>query len=226
MIKTYDKAEIYITRCNHPDYSFIKYVGLDTKHDANYIGSSVVLKWLVSLIGRKWFYKEILEVSSGTMIQLCRLEQQHILQHNAVKDPEYLNLNGGRVSSDDGVGGVSLEYLANGVGRAGTFISILTGEVTRKMNQCTFRKSQLVSIILGIGVYGHLRYEQEVFEYNTYAQYGTGSLDAVNEVLDHLTMLGYIDKFSGSFTITNKLIEAIPCDVGESDFQIGLRDIE
>ena len=90
------KAQIYLITCSHPDYSDLKYIGLDTKCLDSYMSSSTVVKWHINKLGRKYFHKEILEEVSGTMSEICRVEQEYIRNFNAVKDSSFMNMSGGR----------------------------------------------------------------------------------------------------------------------------------
>ena len=110
----YKNAEIYMTTCNHPDYRFLKYIGLDTKKDKDYMGSSVVLKWFFNLIGRSYFQKEILDTVTGTMSDCCDVEQSYIVDHNALKDPNYLNMNGKRPDSNS-TREITLDHSVNAI---------------------------------------------------------------------------------------------------------------
>ena len=220
----YKDAEIYLTSCTHPDYSFIRYLGLDTKKDKNYLGSSVVLKWFISLIGRSYFKKQILETVSGSMRDCCELEQKYILQHDAVRDPNYLNMNGGKQRLSSGESVISLDFSVNPTTDASKgFIREVLLEVRNNIHFYTFARGQLSSQIISALLYSFFKYGQEGFEYSKYSNYGGCTPEAVEEVVTCLTGIGYIEHTGTTILITSKLIESIPDILGCEDFNSILR---
>ena len=224
MIK-YNEAEIYLTRCSHPDFKDLKYLGLDTKRDPDYLGSSVVLKWWINFIGRSYFYKEIIDTVTGGMDGCCRLEQEYLVDYNAIKDPNFLNMNGGtpKVSRDDKQ--IDMEFLIRPVSTsANDLISMISNEVLSAISFFDQSRNQMISRVISLVVYGHLKYTQEDFEYNKYCSYGSCTSEDTQAVLNCLERLGYIDTTYELITITPKLVESIPLDLDHSDFVSTLRE--
>lgn len=220
----YNDAEIYLTSCTHPEYSFLRYIGLDTKKDKNYLGSSIVLKWFINKLGRSYFSKEVLDTVSGSMAECCELEQKYILEHDAVRNQDYLNMNGGKqgISCKDVV--MSFDFsVVPSTSVSKDFIKKVMMDVRDNIYFHTFARGQLASQIICILLYGFIKYEQVDFEYSTYSSYGGCSSDAVEEVVSCLSSLGYIDSSGSIISITNKLIESTPDTLGCEDFISTLR---
>ena len=75
---SYETAQIYQTKFNVGDKKYI-YVGLDTKCDPAYIGSSLVIHHYREVYGISLFRKKVLkELKNITMTQLCTIEQEYI----------------------------------------------------------------------------------------------------------------------------------------------------
>lgn len=77
---SYETAQIYKTEFSVGDKNYI-YVGLDTKCDPNYFGSSLVIHHYGEVYGKgsPFFTKHILEdLENQTMTQLCAKEQEQI----------------------------------------------------------------------------------------------------------------------------------------------------
>ncbi|AFK66689.1 hypothetical protein COPG_00093 [Colwellia phage 9A] len=220
-IEYYDKAEIYFTTCIHPEFSYLKYVGLDTKCDPNYMGSSVTLKWFMNKIGRSYFKKQILEVCSGTMREICRVEQKYIVKHKAVKDPNYLNMSGGlsRSLSEDCI--VTLEYVLQPTETiAQDFINETVNRMKESIKFFNHSRQQLTRRILSMAIYGYLKYEQESFDYNRYTYYGSCTDEDLQGILSAMANLNILDSGFSTITITQAFIEDIPLEVAYTDFDV------
>ena len=87
-------AQIYLTRCHHPSFEDVRYLGLDTKRNPDYLGSSAALKWMIAYVGREYFTKDILEEVTGTMSEICNIEQSYFQEYSCVADPRFLNRSG------------------------------------------------------------------------------------------------------------------------------------
>lgn len=210
-VKRYEIGEIYLTTCTHPDYTNLKYIGLDTKCDPNYIGSSVILKWWVKFLGRQYFKKTVVCNVSGSMSEMCKVEQEHILRYDAVRDPDFLNMNGGQqgLSAEDYV--VSMDFNIEPTSQIsqGFINSILRGFTERGVPLSQGRKN-VASRVLCVALYGYLKYEQEQFEYSKYKNYCGCDPESVSGVLNLLVDSGLIDVVGGFIVIQDKLIEEIP----------------
>lgn len=225
MAKIYKNAEIYMTTCSHPDFKYVKYIGLDTKKDPNYIGSSVVLKWLVGLIGKSHFHKEILETITGDMATCTELEQKYILEHNAVTNPEYLNMNGCRRSAFKSDKPMSLDFVYTANQPASDYVSKIIAEYHKANSSNTFAKTQFATQVIIMCMYGFLAHEQVDYEYNLYSRYGTQSEECIEDILNLLTGMGYIEKFSGIITMSEKFIDSIPLEVHKDNFSVTMKGI-
>ena len=225
MASKYNNAQIYITRCNHPEYSDLKYIGLDTKKDPDYLGSSVVLKWWINFIGRSYFYKDVLDKVTGDMNECCKVEQRYMIEHNAVKDSNYLNMNGGtpHMGKDDSQ--LDMEYLVLSESREmGQLLSGIKHKVMYEIVFLDQSRIQLINSIINLLTLGYLKYGQEDFEYNKYRNYGSCTPQDMQSVLSCLVRLGYIDTTYELITITPKLVELIPLDVDYYDFETTFRE--
>ncbi len=220
-IEYYDKAEIYFTTCTHPDFSYLKYIGLDTKCDPNYFGSSVTLKWFINKIGRIYFKKEILQICSGTMREVCRVEQSHIVKHDAVKDPNYLNMSGGIKKDYTEQCVINLDYSIQPTEpSAQDFINGIVKDIGSSIKFYNIGKKQLVRRILSMVTYGYLKYEQESFDYNRFQYYGSCKEEDLQTILAVMANLGILDSGSSTIEITQQFIENIPQETTYRDFTI------
>lgn len=78
--KYIEKAEIYKITFQIEGNNFI-YIGLDTKCDREYYGTSLIMYHYKRIYGKRIFKKEILEsLSNISYVNLCSLEQQYIKQ--------------------------------------------------------------------------------------------------------------------------------------------------
>lgn len=76
--KIIERAEIYKVEFTVGDRDYI-YIGLDTKCDPNYFGSSLVIYHYERVFGDSLFQKEILEeLLNISYTDLCSVEQKHI----------------------------------------------------------------------------------------------------------------------------------------------------
>lgn len=225
-MKKYDVAEIYLTTCTHPMYPNLKYVGLDTKCDPYYIGSSVVLKWWVQYLGRQYFKKEVLTHVSGSMEEMCAVEQKYILKYDAIRNSDFLNMNGGqqRLSVEDFV--ISMEYQVTPTAMAAqSFINGILRGLNSKGVPLPLSKRSLVTRILAVVIYGFLKYDQEQFEYSKYANYCGCDSETVSSIIGLLVSHGWIDAVDGFIEITDKLIEELPEDILHTHFKSVIQDI-
>jgi hypothetical protein len=222
----YQDAEIYMTRCIHPDYSFLRYIGLDTKKDKNYLGSSTTLKWFIKLLGKSSFEKEILDIRTGTMSSCCFLEQTYIKKYNAIDDPHFLNMNGARgISGDDDTSPISMDYILYCTSVHGReFVEELSDLVTAELQEITHQKNNLIRDIFNMVMYGYLMYDQLDFRYCAFSHYGTRCPEDVESILDAMVSLEMIDVISGKIQVKSLIIDEIPITVSSSTFKITMRD--
>lgn len=220
-MKLYNNAEIYLTSCTHPQHDNLRYLGLDTKCDPSYLGSSTVLKWWIKYLGRSYFTKSVIATVTGSMSDCCATEQRYILRHDAINDPNYLNLNGGKLQTQIGERMLDLEaaFMPRS-SAASSFISGVCEELSGTFSFYPNMMRQLSSKILCMLVYGSLVYDQSEFEYNEYLSYGSCDADTLDSVLNSLVLLGYLDLIGGMLVITEKLLDAIPPDVNQYGFRI------
>ena len=224
MVK-YQDAEIYITKCTHPQYSHLRYIGLDTKKDPDYLGSSIVLKWFINFIGRGYFKKEILQTVTGGMDACCNVEQEYILKYDAVKDSNFFNMNGGKRKVEDKDTQMDLELLVVPTAQiAHSLLSTIKSNVKRTIKHFDQSRGQMVNRVICLVVYGFLRYEQEEFPYNQHCHYGSCTSKDVQAVLNCLSRLGYIDVTYESITITPMLIEELPLMLESIHFSASRRE--
>lgn len=79
-----------------------KYIGLSSKtpdESKNYYGSGSLITKAVKKYGKNNFEKEILEDNIESLSFLCEREKYYIQIHDAVKSPEYYNIEDGGISS-------------------------------------------------------------------------------------------------------------------------------
>ena len=221
----YKDAQIYLTTCTHPKYLDVRYLGLDTKKSPTYYGSSTVLKWIIGNIGKSYFKKEILDTVSGDMATCCALEQIYILEHDAVRNPAYLNMSGGRQRRSTTNNLIDFKYSMSSGIRAKEFTSEVIEELASRVVNCTFQKNAFANKTICMMAYAFLRYEQTEFEYSVFELYGLGSTDAVEEVLSCLSLLGYVEKYTGSIEIRPEFILKIPENLTHEDFTATLREL-
>lgn len=217
----YKDAEIYLVECTHPDYTHLRYLGLDTKKDPNYLGSSTVGKWWINYLGRRYFRKSILETITGTMGECCALEQKYILQHNAVKSPNYFNMNGERKRSSVEDMPVSLEYVVNPASDvARDYINQCMESIRSNFGLFTASKRLLAKNIVCMLLYGNLKYDQEDFEYNYFGHYGSCRPEDTQEVLSSLSSADLVDFDSINIYIGDKLLEKMPVVITHEHFEV------
>jgi len=92
--KIIEKAQIYKVEFTVGSTNYI-YIGLDTKCDPNYFGSSLVIYHYERVFGDSLFQKEILEeLSNIPMRNLCSVEQKHIRESKEfAKKNNYHSIN-------------------------------------------------------------------------------------------------------------------------------------
>ena len=92
--KIIERAEIYKVEFTVGDRDYI-YIGLDTKCDPNYFGSSLVIYHYERVFGDSLFQKEILEeLSDIPYRELCSVEQKHIRESKEfAKKNNYYSIN-------------------------------------------------------------------------------------------------------------------------------------
>jgi hypothetical protein len=226
-VKRYEIGEIYLTTCTHPDYTHLKYVGLDTKCDPQYIGSSVVLKWWVKLLGRQYFDKRVLCKVSGSMSEMCAVEQGYILKYDAVRNPNFLNMNGGQqgLSVEDYVVSMDFNIVPTSQVSQGFVNRILRG-FTENGVPLSQGKKNVASRVLCVALYGYLKYGQEQFEYSKYSNYCGCDSSVVESVLGLLTENGWIDVAGGFIVIQDRLIEGMPEEVLHTQFKSVIMNYE
>lgn len=225
--KRYEEAEVYLTSCTHQDYSHLRYLGLDTKCDPQYIGSSVVLKWWVQYLGRQYFRKDILEYVSGSMSEMCAVEQKYILKYDAVRNPNFLNMNGGQqnLSVEDYVVSMDFNIVPTSQVSQGYVNRILRSftDVGVPLSQ---DKKNVASRVLCVALYGYLKYGQEQFEYSKYSNYCGCDSNTVSSVLGLLTDNGWVDVAGGFIVIQGKLIDEMPDEVLYTQFKSVIMNYE
>ena len=221
MKNRYNKAEIYLTECTHPNFSHLKYLGLDTKCDPNYLGSSVTLKWFINYLGRSYFKKTVLETISGTMSELCAIEQNYIIDHNAVKDPTFFNMNGGTRNSSVEDKLIDMNYTVRPVAPvAQEYIEKCIEKVRPSLRFFSHSRSQLISRILCMIIYGWTKYDQEQFEYNKYSYYGTCKPEDLQDILSALSNVGIADSGMENIKITEQFMDDLPSDIVHDLFKV------
>lgn len=216
-LKYYDKAQIYITRCVHPSFNHLAYIGLDTKCDPNYLGSSVTLKWWINYLGREHFSKEILETVSGNMVEVCKREQFYIDSHNAVVNPNYFNMNGSKTYDVEDFA-VGLDFWVKPeTESAKRFLSQLSAQ-THKLTAASLRAlKNAVSVM----VYGALKYEQTEFEYVEGKIYPYCShCEDFSEALSALHNLGVVNHGTFSVKLRQEFIDNLPEDIWHNHFKV------
>ena len=220
MSEIYEDAEIYLTSCTHPDYKQIRYLGLDTKKDPNYLGSSVVLKWWIQLLGRRFFKKVILTKVTGTMSHLCSVEQRYILEHDAVKNPFYFNMNGGKARDSIETHPLDLEYSFSPTTDAThSFLNSICQKLGAKGINMSKNSRDFISRVVSLGVYGFLQYEQSEFRYSAYSNYGGLQSAYVNTILSTMVAIEIIDLKGGYIELTQNFIDSIPDDVYHTHYR-------
>jgi hypothetical protein len=92
--KIIDRAEIYKVEFAVGSKNYI-YIGLDTKCDPNYFGSSLVIYHYQRVFGNSLFQKEILEeLSNISYTELCAIEQKYIRESKAyAQKNNYYSIN-------------------------------------------------------------------------------------------------------------------------------------
>ena len=92
--KIIEKAQIYKVEFTVGSTNYI-YIGLDTKCDPNYFGSSLVIYHYERVFGDSLFQKEILEeLSDIPYRELCSVEQKHIRESKEfAKKNNYYSIN-------------------------------------------------------------------------------------------------------------------------------------
>ena len=211
-----------MTSCIHPDYNSFRYIGLDTKCDPHYLGSSTVLKWWIKLLGREYFKKEILHECDGDMSYLCRVEQSYIQEHDAVSSPLYFNMNGRVKSSgiEDNI--LTLEYTVQPIDEHSQESLGAIVEDLRPILFLSHDKTQLSYRILSLLVYGYLKYGQTQFEYNEYTHYGSCTDQDTESVINALCTLEVINLLGGKLCITQNLLESLSDNVSYESFKCTL----
>lgn len=210
MTSKYYTAQVYLIECTHPDYSELKYVGLDTKCDPAYLSSSTVVKWHINKLGRKYFKKSILETTSGTMMEICELEQKYIKMFNSVKDPNFMNMSGGRQVSSAEEMLIDLSWSIQPCHyKAKDFVGELVKECSEGIKPLTHSKRQLVLRILCMCCYGALKYHQHDFEYSQHMHYGTCKPEDTQRILTALSDYGLLDSGLDLIKITDDLLDRL-----------------
>ena len=197
----YKDAEIYLTYCTHPDFSYVRYVGLDTKKDPMYLGSSVVLKWIIKRIGREHFSKATIDTVTGSMEQCCAVEQRYILEHDAISNPDYLNLNGKR-QEPSASEYLTLDYQIAVVNKSLTsLIDLMVYKITREFRIQPDMVTFAIKVYTMVA-YGITSHEQMNYEYSTLRHYGLRCEEKVSQVLQYMATCDIIHLFDGSFRPT------------------------
>ncbi len=220
--KNYSKAQIYLTECTHPQYTNLRYIGLDTKCDPNYLGSSVALKWWINYLGRNNFTKTVLEEITGTMTELCSIEQKYILEHDAVRSPFYFNMNGGSraASIEDMV--IDMNYIVRPTSTLSqTFVDKTISDMRESMGFFSHSKRQLASRVLCMMLYGYIKYDQCEFEYNSYTHYGTCKPEDFQDILSALSNLNIANSGLGNIIPTEEFLDSLP-ELSHEHFSVQL----
>jgi len=215
----FNKAEIYLTTCIHPDFSYLRYIGLDTKCDPSYLGSSVALKWFINKLGRNSFRKEIIEVVSGTMREVCNIEQSYIEKYDAVKDPDFLNMNGvkSKDQSDHSVIDLYWNILPNNsISRK--YVSNTVNILKDNIKYFDHARRQLANRVICMVIYGLTKYNQHTFEYSRHTHYGSCKEQDLQDVLVGLSNIGYVDFDYNNIKVTQEIIESLPIGLDYSKF--------
>ena len=205
----YYTAQIYLIECTHPDYSDLKYVGLDTKLDPAYMSSSTVVKWHINRLGRGYFTKSILDTVTGSMSEICEVEQKYIKKFDAVRNPDFMNMSGGRqvLSAEKML--IDLDWSIQPVDhKAKVFIGDIISECSESVKMFTTRR-QLLSRIVSVVIYGYLKYDQTSFEYSQHAHYGSSKPEDTQLLLTALSENGLLGSGQDLITITDELIERL-----------------
>lgn len=215
------KAQIYLITCTHPDYSDLKYVGLDTKCLDSYMSSSTVVKWHINKLGRKYFQKEILEEVSGTMSEICKVEQEYIKNLNAVKDPNFMNMSGGRQIGSAEELLIDLSWnIQPSNNKSKSLVSELVNKCSQGVKMFSHRRQLMVRII-SMACYGYLKYQQEGFEYSGYAYYGSSKPEDTQLILTALSENEILDSGLDLITITDELIDILEdSDISYKHFNV------
>lgn len=217
----YKDAQIYMTTCRHPDFKHLRYIGLDTKCDPNYLGSSVALKWWINYLGRRFFRKQVLDTVTGSMRRCCEVEQRYILEHDAVKSPNYFNMNGGRRNSLVEDTPISLEYVISPkTPIASDYIDTCLRDLQKSINLFSASKRKVAHNILCVMLYGYLLYEQEEFEYSQYSNYGACTPEDMQSILSALAGRELIDFNSINVLIQDKLVDDLPSTITYEHFKV------
>ncbi len=203
------KAQIYLITCSHPEYSELKYVGLDTKCLDSYMSSSTVVKWHINKLGRKYFHKDILEEVLGTMSEICKVEQEYIRNFNAVKDPDFMNMSGGREVGSAEELLIDLSWnIQPSHHNSKSFINDIIKECSTGVKMFSHRR-QLMVRVLSIACYGYLKYQQEGFEHSGYTYYGSSKPEDTQLILTSLAENGILDSGLDLITITGDFIDRL-----------------
>lgn len=215
------KAQIYLITCTHPDYSDLKYIGLDTKCLDSYMSSSTVVKWHINKLGRKYFQKEILEEVSGTMSEICKVEQEYIKNFNAVKDPNFMNMSGGRQIGSAEELLIDLSWnIQPSNNKSKSFISELVNKCSQGVKMFSHRR-QLMVRITSMACYGYLKYQQEGFEYSGYTYYGSSKPEDTQLILTALSENGVLDSGLDLITITDEFVDILEeSDISYKHFNV------
>lgn len=217
----YENAEIYLTKCTHPDFKELRYLGLDTKKDPNYLGSSVALKWWINYLGRRYFKKTILERVTGTMSECCEVEQKYILEHDAISDRNYLNMNGERKRPSITEKPIDLYFVVKPkTSTSQDFVSNHLERLSRVVNKFTLIKRHMAKDILSMVIYGHLKYGQEYFEYNKYSNYGSCRPEDLQDILSGFCGLNILDYTSNDIIINEEFAKKIPSVLDHTHFTV------
>lgn len=215
------KAQIYLITCTHPRHSNLKYVGLDTKCLDSYMSSSTVVKWHINKLGRKYFQKEILEEVSGTMSEICKVEQEYIKNFNAVKDPNFMNMSGGRQIGSAEELLIDLSWnIQPSNNKSKSFISELVNKCSQGVKMFSHRR-QLMVRITSMACYGYLKYQQEGFEYSGYTYYGSSKPEDTQLILTALSENGILDSGLDLITITDEFVDILEeSDISYKHFNV------
>lgn len=211
-MNTFKDAEIYITTCNHPDFEDIKYLGLDTKKDPKYLGSSVVLKWFIKYLGREYFEKEVISKVTGGMHACCMEEQRLIEKHDALNDPSYLNMSGKRNFKSPEDRNIDMSIVVSPTHGPSTEFSKEVQDIVKRdsSTMINFSRAHLLDNIVCMVCYGYLAYGQSEFFYDRYAHYGSCTSSDLSDILDVLEDLGLIYTQSDHILITEYMISTFP----------------
>lgn len=224
-MKTFENAEIYLTVCTHPDFKDLKYIGLDTKKDPKYLGSSVVLKWFIKYLGRKHFRKTVLSKVTGGMEACCLEEQRLIEKHNAVNDPSYLNMSGKRYFKSSEDRNIDMNIIVRPTHQESSKFSKSIQDRVKEYSSLmmNFSRATLIDNIVCMLCYGFICYGQSEFFFDKYKHYGSCTSSDLSDILDALESLDLIAVESDHIILTDYMMSLFPEDIDTNHFTTKFR---